>query len=63
MICPVLAPDPQPQPLWFHSVESYHGATEHLCDLTAVTVAAAFAVPVEELRASTRRAPAVAFAR
>jgi chromosomal replication initiation ATPase DnaA len=37
--------------------------TERLCGLIAVIVAAAFAVPVEELRAATRRPADVAFAR
>ena len=36
---------------------------ERLCDLIAITVAAAFAVPLAELRARTRRPPTVAFAR
>ncbi len=36
---------------------------EQLCGLIAIMVAAAFAVPLAELRARTRRPPAVAFAR
>jgi hypothetical protein len=36
---------------------------EQLCGLIAITVAAAFAVPLVELRARTRRKPTVAFAR
>ena len=36
---------------------------EHVCELIAITVAAAFAVPLVELRARTRRPPTVAFAR
>lgn len=36
---------------------------EQLCDLIAITVAAAFAVPLVEMRAATRRPRAVAFAR
>ena len=34
-----------------------------LCELTAIIVAAAFGVPLSELRATTRRPPAIAFAR
>lgn len=34
-----------------------------LCDLTALAVATAFAVPLSELRASTRRPSSIAFAR
>ncbi len=37
--------------------------SERLCELIAITVAAAFAVPLVELRARTRRPPTVAFAR
>jgi chromosomal replication initiation ATPase DnaA len=36
---------------------------EQLCELVAITVATAFAVPLAELRATTRRPRAVAFAR
>ena len=36
---------------------------EQLCELIAITVAAAFAVPLVELRARTRRPRTVAFAR
>jgi hypothetical protein len=36
---------------------------EQLCALIAITVAAAFAVPLAELRARTRRPPTVALAR
>ena len=59
MIVPTLAQ----QPLWFHAVDPCVEATERLCDLLAGTVAAAFAVPVIELQATTRRPPTVAFAR
>lgn len=51
------------QPLWFHAVDSCADPAGHLCDLAAVAVAAALAVPVTELRANTRRPAAVAFAR
>ena len=36
---------------------------QQLCSLVAVTTAAAFAIPVGELTANTRRAPYIAFAR
>lgn len=36
---------------------------QRLCDLVALVTAAAFAVPVGELAASTRRSPYIAFAR
>jgi hypothetical protein len=38
-------------------------ATQRLCDLTAIATAAAFALPVGELIADTRRSHYVAFAR
>jgi hypothetical protein len=38
-------------------------ARQRLCDLTALAAAAAFAVPVAELVAASRRAPDIAFAR
>jgi hypothetical protein len=38
-------------------------ATQRLCDLTAIATAAAFALPVGELIAETRRSHYVAFAR
>jgi chromosomal replication initiation ATPase DnaA len=38
-------------------------AAQRLCDLTALATAAAFAVPVGELTADSRRAPYIAFAR
>ena len=37
--------------------------TQRLCDLAALATAAAFAVPVGEMIAATRRTPYVAFAR
>ena len=39
------------------------GSAGRLCDLVAITVAAAFGVPLAELRAATRRPRAIAFAR
>jgi hypothetical protein len=50
--------DPEPQVAPVHA-----GDTEHLCRLLESLTAAAFAVPVSELRASSRRARPVAFAR
>jgi hypothetical protein len=40
-----------------------HDDTARICWLVEAATAAAFAVPVDELRAPSRRAPAVAFAR
>jgi Bacterial dnaA protein helix-turn-helix len=40
-----------------------HDDTARVCWLMEAATAAAFAVPVDELRAPTRRAPAAAFAR
>jgi chromosomal replication initiation ATPase DnaA len=40
-----------------------HDDTARICWLMEAATAAAFAVPVDELRAPSRRAPAVAFAR
>jgi hypothetical protein len=40
-----------------------HDDTARICWLLEAATAAAFAVPVDELRAPSRRAPAVAFAR
>ena len=54
---PSKSPPPTPQPC------PDTGAARRLCDLAALATAAAFAVPVCELRAATRRAPYVAFAR
>jgi hypothetical protein len=62
-------------PLWPHAIrtaavnapEPATGRTaspaRRLCDLAALATAAAFAVPVRELQAATRRAPYIAFAR
>ena len=38
-------------------------SAQHLCDVVALATAAAFAVPVRELFATSRRSPAAAFAR
>ena len=40
-----------------------NGEAAHICRLLQAAVAAAFAVPLVELRAPTRRSPMVAFAR
>jgi hypothetical protein len=40
-----------------------HRTSGRLCELIGLTTAVAFAIPVEELTASSRRAPYVAFAR
>jgi hypothetical protein len=39
------------------------GATQRLCELVALATAAAFAIPLCELTAASRRTPYVAFAR
>jgi hypothetical protein len=44
-------------------VPPVHDDTARICWLVEAATAAAFAVPVDELRAPSRRAPAVAFAR
>ena len=51
------------QPLFFPAGDPGVKIADRLCDLVAVTVAAAFAVPLAELRATTRRPRTVAFAR
>jgi len=51
------------QPFWFPASDPNVEIAGRLCDLVAVTVAAAFAVPLAELRATTRRPRSVAFAR
>lgn len=63
-----LIPNPvrEAQPLWSTiDLRPSPGprATQRLCDLTALATAAAFAVPVGELTATTRRPPYIAFAR
>jgi chromosomal replication initiation ATPase DnaA len=51
------------QPLLLRPRDPDLDPSVQLCELIAITVAAAFAVPLAELRASTRRPRAVAFAR
>jgi chromosomal replication initiation ATPase DnaA len=60
-----LTPDPNvpPQPLWFHQVEPKFDTSRRLCEHVAIAVAAVFAVPLGELRATTRHRSAAAFAR
>jgi hypothetical protein len=50
------------RPLWQDGGLSPHTA-QRLCDAAALATAAAFAVPVGELQATTRRSAYVAFAR
>jgi chromosomal replication initiation ATPase DnaA len=46
------------------AIQSLRSPSPHpVCDLVSVTVAAAFALPLTELRAPTRRSRVVAFAR
>jgi chromosomal replication initiation ATPase DnaA len=51
------------QPLWLRAGNHNAEPAEQLCELIAITVATAFAVPLAELHATTRRPRAVAFAR
>lgn len=51
------------QPRSFQSSDSKVQIAERLCSLVAITVAAAFGVPLAELRATTRRSQPIAFAR
>ena len=52
------------RPLWGHVRRAPSGRTaQRLCDLVALATASAFALPVGELTAQSRRAPYVAFAR
>ena len=51
------------QPPCLHVAPPNVKVAEQLCELIAVMVAAAFGVPLAELRATTRRPRAVAFAR
>ena len=61
------APPRDARPLWDYRDPVRPGpgtkTTQRLCDMVAMATAAAFAVPVGELIASTRRSPYVAFAR
>jgi chromosomal replication initiation ATPase DnaA len=50
-------------PIWPLSDYPNVAMAQQLCDLLSVTVAAAFAIPVTELHAATRRPPAIALAR
>jgi Bacterial dnaA protein helix-turn-helix len=60
-------PPRQAKPLWdvgaWPQTSPGPRATQRLCDLTAIATAAAFAVPVGELIAASRRTPYIAFAR
>ena len=59
-------PQRQARPLWDplqRPARPGHRAAQRLCDLTAIATAAAFAVPVGELIAASRRPPYIAFAR
>lgn len=55
------------RPLWHRDSRSgprlSAGTARRLCDVAALATAAAFAVPVGELRAETRRSSYIAFAR
>ena len=51
------------RPLWPAGARPSRRTARRFCDLTAVATAAAFALPVAELTAATRRTPSVAFAR
>jgi len=60
-------PHHQARPLWGQRGHARPGTSartaQRLCDLVALATAAAFAVPMCELIAASRRAPAAAFAR
>jgi chromosomal replication initiation ATPase DnaA len=51
------------QPLWLCAINHDAEPAAQLCELIAITVAVAFAVPLAELQATTRRPRAVACAR
>ena len=55
------------RPLWGRRGSAFpttsRKTAQRLCDLIAIATAAAFAVPVGELIAATRRSPTIAFAR
>ncbi len=51
------------QPQWLRASKHDAQPAAQLCELIAITVATAFAVPLAELRAATRRPCAIAFAR
>ena len=51
------------RPLWPEGARPSLKTAQRLCDLAATATAAAFALPVAEVQAATRRAPYVAFAR
>ena len=53
----------QARPLWPSGHRPSMKTALRLCDLAAIATAAAFALPVGELQATTRRTPYVAFAR
>src|SRR5689334_17564617 len=60
-------PSNEAPPLWRHSSAARLGPSaktaQRLCDVVTLATAAAFAVPVGELNASSRRSADVAFAR
>ena len=60
-------PPTEARPLWGKRGRSLpttsRKTAQRLCDLIAIATAAAFAVPVGELIAATRRSPTIAFAR
>jgi hypothetical protein len=64
---PVAEPSLQARPLWIYRDRAgrrlSRKTVQRLCDLVALATAAAFAVPVGELIASTRRSAYIAFAR
>jgi hypothetical protein len=56
-------PTIQARPLWSSERVPSGRTAQRLCDLVAIATAAAFVLPVDELRVATRRTPYVAFAR
>jgi chromosomal replication initiation ATPase DnaA len=62
-VCPKNLPSRDARPLWSGAERPSRRTTQRLCDVVALATAAAFAVPVAELIAASRRAPYVAFAR
>src|SRR5437667_12379045 len=50
-------------PLWPAGRRPSRRTAQRFCDLAAIATAAAFALPVGEVIATTRRAPSAAFAR
>jgi chromosomal replication initiation ATPase DnaA len=64
---PAIQSPREARPLWDQCARSASRpgirATQRLCDLAALATAAAFAIPVGELIADSRRAPYIAFAR